>query len=315
VTLCLASFVGGDKKMVGICDMMISGTEWSGDDMAIKARPTPHGWCVMTAGDPSPAIPVLEYVDATLKATPDNTLQSTVVCFEQAFEEQLQSRRKHILAPYGMTLQNYHQIGPPLGETFQRILFEMSNVSLATTFLVFGFDEFEDPHIFTIRDKGQVEYFDLAGFWAIGSGQTASLGVLFNKNHSRFDPFETVLWNLCEAKFAAEAAPGVGKGSLIVVVEPDGRHRTLFDIEPARRPYQRMKQRPLTKSQQKAVDILAEVVPLYPERVYGTRFLCPALRCGMPPLHPERIYEEPLASCHESLTLLESTLAKVYQNK
>jgi hypothetical protein len=255
VTVCLASFVGGDKKIVGICDTMISGDEWSGDEMAIKARPTPHDWCVMTAGDPSPAVPVLEYVGAALGATPDNTLQSTVACFEQ-FEEQLQNRRKQILAPYGMTLQNYHLIGPPLGETFQRILFEISNVSLSTTFLVFGFDEFKEPHIFTIRDKGQVEYFDLAGFWAIGSGQTASLGVLFNKSHSRFDSYQTVLWNLCEAKFAAEAAPGVGKGSFMVVLEPDGRHRTLGELKPARTPYERMKGRPLNKSQKKAVESL-----------------------------------------------------------
>lgn len=210
----------------------------------------------MTAGDPSPATPILDYVGAALHATPDNTLQSTVICFEQAFDEQLSSLRKQILAPYGMTLQNYHQIGPPLSETFQRILFEMSNVSLPTTFLVFGFDESKEPHIFTIRDKGRVEYFDMAGFWAIGSGQTASLGVLFNKNHSRFDSYQTVLWNLCEAKFAAEAAPGVGKGSFMVVLEPDGRHRTLGDLEPARRPYKKMKDKPLTKGQENAVDTL-----------------------------------------------------------
>ena len=264
MTLCLASFARKDKYIIAICDTMISSDDWSGDKMALKARPLPNDWCVMTAGDQSPATPILESVVASLATTSDKSLSSTVACFQQAFSEQLQSRIRQILMPYGMTLENYHQIGPALGPNFQKILFEMSTASIAATFLVFGYDDKKRPHIFTIKDKGEVEYFDLSGFWAVGCGQTAALGSLFSKNHSRWNPYKLVLLNICEAKFAAEAAPGVGQGSFVVVIHPDGSHLTLYDIEPVRKAYERARRRPVTKTQKNAVEALLK--NLTPER-------------------------------------------------
>jgi len=221
VTLCLASFARENKYIVGICDTMISSDDWSGDKMAMKARPLPNDWCVMTAGNQSAATPILESVVASLLGSSDKGLKATVDCFQEAFRHQLHARIAQILMPYGMTLENYHHIGPALGSNFQRILLEMSTASVDATFLVFGYDGEKMPHIFTIKDKGEVEYFDLSGFWAIGSGQTAALGSLFSKSHSRFYAYKRVLLNVCEAKFAAEAAPGVGRGSFVVVIHPD----------------------------------------------------------------------------------------------
>ena len=42
MTLCLASFARKDKYIIAICDTMISSDDWSGDKMAIKARPLPN---------------------------------------------------------------------------------------------------------------------------------------------------------------------------------------------------------------------------------------------------------------------------------
>ena len=83
-----------------------------------------------------------------------------------------------------------------------------------------------------------------------------ALGSLFNKKHSRFSSYKSVLLNVCEAKFAAEAAPGVGRGSFVVVIHPDGSHLTLYDIEPVRRAYEKVRRKPVTKSQMNAVDAL-----------------------------------------------------------
>ena len=174
MTLCLASFAQRDKYIVGICDTMISSDDWLGDSMAIKARPLPNDWCVMTAGNQSAATPILESIVASLEESPDTGLKSTVDCFQQAFRDQVHAHIRQILAPYGMTLENYHQIGPALGPTFQKVLIEMSAASVDATFLVFGYDSEKMPHIFAVKDKGEVEYFDLSGFWAIGSGQTCS---------------------------------------------------------------------------------------------------------------------------------------------
>jgi 20S proteasome alpha/beta subunit len=155
-----------------------------------------------------------------------------------------------------MTLENYYHIGPALGSNFQRILFEMSAASVDASFLVFGYDNQKMPHIFTVKEKGEVEYFDMSGFWASGSGQTAALGALSSKNHSRFNSYKRVLLNMCEAKFAAEAAPGVGQESFVVVVHPDGSHFTLYNIGLMRKAYERARRKPVTKSQMNAVEAL-----------------------------------------------------------
>ena len=249
----MASFARNDTYIVGICDTMISSDDWSGDKMALKASPLPNDWCVMTAGNQSAATPILQSVVASLAASPDKGLKPTVDYFQQAFRDQLHARIGQILMPYGMTLRNYHQIGPALGPNFQKILLEMSTASVDATFLVFGYDNAKIPHIFTVKDKGEVEYFDLSGFWAIGSGQTAALGSLFNKKHSRYNPYKRVLLNVCEAKFAAEAAPAVGRGSFVVVIHPDGSHLTLYDIEPLRKAYEKEMRKPVSKSQKNAV--------------------------------------------------------------
>ena len=123
-------------------------------------------------------------------------------------------------------------------------------------------------HLIHFRQlRGEVEYFDLTGFWAIGSGQTAALGALFNKKHSRYIPYKRVLLNLCEAKFAAEDAPGVGKGSFVVVVHPNGDHFTTLNLEPARKAYEKVRRRPITKRQKDAVEtILKSLSPAQEQR-------------------------------------------------
>jgi hypothetical protein len=88
------------------------------------------------------------------------------------------------------------------------------------------------------------------------------LGHLFNVAHSKFESYERTLLNVCNAKFAAEAAPGVGMGSLVVVVRPNGDHFTTTDVEQPRMVYTRARNKPITKSQAKAVKKLAaELIP------------------------------------------------------
>jgi hypothetical protein len=257
-TLCLASICRG-RRIVGICDAMLSNQEWSGDRMAMKAKPLINDWCVMTAGDPSAAVPILRDVEDRLIAMGDKqraTLGSTVQAFKEAFAVRIKEQAELILLPFGMTLQNYHQIGPPLGQTFQKVLFDITNLSMGATFLAFGFDDEKEAHIFTIEDQGNVKYFDLAGFWAIGSGSPAALGSLFNNSHSRFASYHQTVKNLCEAKFAAEAAPGVGKESFLVVLEVDpnhDKHLTVRDLSPIRKTYEKRKKRMPTKAERKAV--------------------------------------------------------------
>jgi 20S proteasome alpha/beta subunit len=256
MTLCLASFTENNAYIVGICDAMISNDDWCGDSMAMKARPLPNDWCMMAAGDQSEATPILESVRASLLQNRDKSLLSTVTYFQQAFYELLNSKIQHMLKPFGMNLENYHEIGPALGPTFQSLLFKISTAFVDAKFLVFGYDSANNPHMFTIRDRGDVEYFDTPGIAAIGSGQTAALGHLFNQRHSRYRPYQRVLLNVCEAKFAAERAPGVGRTSLVVVVHPSGEHFTAANLDEARKAYERVRRKPVTKSQRHAVKTL-----------------------------------------------------------
>jgi len=56
-----------------------------------------------------------------------------------------------------------------------------------------------------------VNCYDKIGFWAVGGGQHLAMASLFSSNYNIFAPLEVCLAKVLCAKFAAEAADGVGE--------------------------------------------------------------------------------------------------------
>jgi hypothetical protein len=73
-----------------------------------------------------------------------------------------------------------------------------------------------------------VDYYDVGGFWAIGSGQTSALGTLFaTQIPVIYRHLPDALYVLAKVKFNAESAMGVGKETTTIIFQSDG-HRYLI---------------------------------------------------------------------------------------
>lgn len=228
VTVCVASFAK-DEAIVGITDSMLSTVDMSSDNVAIKFFAIGEKWCAMYAGnDISPVPPIKRFVRSKLSpADAPETLPDVVCAFQDAFRQQLKERAEsQVLGSFGLTVsellsRGLNQFGP---EIFSRLVYEIENVKLDLSFLVCGFDDC-GPHMFVIQGKGEVSYYDIPGFWAVGSGQTSALGTLFSRNASAsmiFMGVPYILYTLCKAKFNAETALGVGKEATAFVLASDG---------------------------------------------------------------------------------------------
>lgn len=231
MTVCIASFCSTlrEKTIIGITDSMLSTVDMSADNVAIKFFAFGNKWCAMYAGnDISPVTPIKKFVrDRFRPTTVGETLPDAIGAFREAFRLQLSDRiESQILAPFGMNMPQFlsvglAQFGP---EIFSRLVYEIENVKLDLSFLVLGFDG-DTPHIFVVKDQGDVSHYDTPGFWAIGSGQTSALGSLFSRQSSIsliHGPMYEVLYALCKAKFNAETALGVGRNATAFVLEADG---------------------------------------------------------------------------------------------
>jgi hypothetical protein len=101
----------------------------------------------------------------------------------------------------------------------------IKNVRLGCSFLVFGFDKCQKAHIFEVSEgaSGDVsdKVMDEVGFWAIGSGQYSALSILFFHEYNASREIPIAVYRVCEAKFMAESAQGVGKYTVITLFRPD----------------------------------------------------------------------------------------------
>jgi hypothetical protein len=117
--------------------------------------------------------------------------------------------------------------------------------------LVGGFDPQGHSHLFELSRRGIVTQIDHLGYHAIGVGQWSALTTLYPVGgfvHSR--DIGEIVYRLLSAKFAAESAPGVGRGTTAVIVSRGGETKpyTFLDssaIEEAREVWKRAAMAPV----------------------------------------------------------------------
>jgi len=197
----------------------------SADMSARKMHAIGNHWVAMFSGnDISHTTPMLRHVKHLIQIDRES-LPDVVNAFVSAFKEQLRLRADNeILAALGYSLDEFKMSGlVQLGaETFSRILYEIQQTVIDLSFLIAGFDA-GVPYIFTVSSPGRVEHYEEVGFWAIGAGQTHALGAMFNlRKRIRFMDLAPALYRVCEAKFSAENAMGVGPTTYAMIMYPDG---------------------------------------------------------------------------------------------
>jgi len=231
VTVCVAGMADAGKSLVLSCDSMISTGDFSGDHVAFKLYPLAAAtgtWSAMMCGDDITHVwPVIQEANERLiRIGRDSVTEETV---GRAFAEAYQSvRRIHaqdeVLSPFGITFEQFRSDGARIfADSYREVARDLMQVDLECQFLVAGFDRDGDGHILTIENPGTVRNHDPVGFWAIGSGANSALGILFFHSVRGDLPLARVLYHVCEAKFMAESALGVGKHTTVRVLTYDSR--------------------------------------------------------------------------------------------
>ncbi len=240
MTVCVAAYTVSplERALVMASDEMAS--VMSGacciDENMLKVAPIHRMWAAMfSAEDVTPVEPIMRRVMQEL--CPDGFDKApavTVSMMQGAFKRGYQAERAErtadaLLSPYQLDMSAFNRRALELfGDNGAAVMRDrIERFEFDCEFLVCGFDKSLEPHIFTVSNPGVVRDYDTVGYWAVGSGSFNALSALALRGHSMRHSLESTIYNVCEAKFAAENAVAVGKASFVVVHRPDGRWASL----------------------------------------------------------------------------------------
>jgi hypothetical protein len=241
MTVCIAAMSSIVGAVVTVTDFMLSDDISSVESRQIKMETLANTWHCLYSGDPSLFAELSGHIERELRAATEiPSCGDVVLAVERAYETSLEHRiERRVLAPFGMTRSEFMQNGLTRfdDETFRRIIGQMEDRSHflpGTELLISGFDSKGKPHIISADVYGDCTIRDGVGFHAIGAGSLAALGWLLTNSRFRFSKsIAEIGYRLCEAKFIAEMAPGVGRYSLLAAFFPDGTGAHLLMIDPS----------------------------------------------------------------------------------
>jgi hypothetical protein len=122
--------------------------------------------------------------------------------------------------------------------------------------IVYGHDTIGKGHVFKLVNPGVVINNDLLQVSVAGTGQYIAMGWLaaqLQKDRS----LDATIYRMLEAKFAAEAASGVGRATTVMTFRADGTYGTMppWELEPVREIWNRLQ---TTSMDSAALKIIAE---------------------------------------------------------
>jgi|HubBroStandDraft_6_1064221.scaffolds.fasta_scaffold196339_2 20S proteasome alpha/beta subunit len=257
MTIAIVAKVNVEGAFVAVSDRMVS---WS-DQIPAAENITKHfslgkHWWAMYAGDVCESLPIIErarcnwheLADAALEAEiakrgapyqpPEHNsrLESREI-IETAFCRAYQTRVAELivgkyLARYGISsVDEFRQSGhAQFGDhVFSRLCDKIDEFDLGIDFIVYGFSSGGRSQIFEVTNPGFSTDRNALRYWAVGSGQLMALASLTSREFQQASIPE-VTYRLCEAKFCAETASGVGKDTLVVVTNRHGQEAVIsFD--------------------------------------------------------------------------------------
>lgn len=231
VSVCIATMAENRNAFVVATDQMATIGDVSTDHAFVKvdilAQPAmlvPF-WAILWAGnDISVVPPIVRYARSRLGGLtprPPLTADEVATTLAEAYQIELRKRiNAEILSPFGVDVASYPGRGEEIfGDHFPAIIQRIGDYVLDCDLLVCGFDNARDPVMFTVARKGMVQFWDKLGFGVIGSGSQMALSSFVMRGHNREGSLEQAIYNVCEAKFWAEKAPGVGKHTTVLVID------------------------------------------------------------------------------------------------
>jgi Proteasome subunit len=225
MTICVAVICDSLNSIVTASDTLLSTDRFSADNLAVKVEAISQNWMAFFAADDmSSCWPILREARARF-VDQENTIEQIKTSFKEAYRSELQKRiTDEVLGRYALDLESFKQNGlKQLGrQVFNDLCLQIDRINFDCQFLVCGFDSDQKPHIFTVENPGVAIEYSTPGFWAIGSGASSALSTLFFHRVITGIRLEKAIYHVCEAKFMAESALGVGVTTCVVIFhKPD----------------------------------------------------------------------------------------------
>lgn len=230
MTICIGAAIL-ENTVVTISDRQVGLGDFASDEVMEKVDFVHRHWTAMVSGDDvSLAGPIwrrmrthLGYFENRAEQVGEKTLDEVVTACLSAYADY---RKEMITAqfytPHGLTEERFVSHGKKLlgsslfSETWQKV----DQFEMGLSFLVSGFDKDRRAHIFVVDEPGVLRDFGPTSFWAIGSGQNEALSSIFF-TLAHLDDFPQTLngmiYDLCAAKFMAEANPHVGRSTSVML--------------------------------------------------------------------------------------------------
>ncbi len=240
VTVCIAGVNQHPESPVSIftvSDRKVSwGDMFSAEGMAWKLRTIHAKWRVMFAGPNSSAVALVDAIKTSAANAKENRLRSFAkVCSRAYREERQRIIESDILTDYDIeSYAEYRVLKLSDRQFFDELTKEIKRVEAEWKLLFLGFDESDQPHIFTITECGKVTYCDIQGCAAIGTGATIAYIGLARVGFNRYMKRGEAMYSLLSAKFEAEkSAEGIGEETIFLTFKPTDRPgRSVPGIQP-----------------------------------------------------------------------------------
>jgi hypothetical protein len=233
MTICIAAGCNGSReggtKIILCTDWRVSGPLGSAET-AHKQPSLPKGWVCLTAGDPreiNAIIPLFwnafEQADVV-----DETNVGRLI--EECLRTRLAQKRdalshSRFSKPYKEVYDTGKEKLPLLD--FSTFVADISAVHLDAEFIITGFYN-EDEFLIQTNQRGELSYPN--HFACIGEGSYLAHASLMRREFSSVRDFGPALYEIYEAKKAAESVTSVGPGTLLSVIESDGSKRA-FNLD------------------------------------------------------------------------------------
>ncbi len=260
MTVCIVARCAEDDSFVSVADRMLSYSFTSADRMALKKLSVATRWQAMySASDIASVLPIWRQVQQACRQQKSQSFAFVQEAFETAYRaERERIINGQILSKVKLNLEvyqreGYARLGPDVHAAIYR---EIDAFKVGLDFLVYGFDDDGMPHIFLVEEPGHIRSLDIEGFGVIGSGWALAHASLLSRDLPVYSKLEMV-YRVCEAKFVAERAPGVGRDTMVAYMDksPFGttaaafeKYLDLKEIAAMRRAWERHLNRPIPKA-------------------------------------------------------------------
>jgi hypothetical protein len=173
--------------------------------------------------DISQAIPVIERASRILRGKGNDYL-TVQAGFKKAYQEHRSEAiaDAYLKSSYDMTVKEFKRSARKLLDPniHAELSFQIKAFNLGCAFLVYGYDNKKQPHIFEVRNPGKATTHDKPGFWALGAGASSALNMLSALGQGReVTAFAPTIYNVLAAKYFSESASDVGEKTFFVLHE------------------------------------------------------------------------------------------------